>query len=95
MDVLESMGVRSSDYDWQVMGAKIISSTLDYMNGAISQPEPMDKETVGAAVVSKTLDYMNGSSLGGSGGISESYQLNKDVLSAAYSDVGAVIDMYS
>lgn len=48
----------------------------------------IDKETFGAQVVSKTLDVMNS----GNAASASDYQFQKDVLNAAYTGQGTIID---
>lgn len=88
--------------DSQLLGAQVVSKTLDYMNHQPSTPSfaPVDKQTFGAAVVSKTMDYLNApmfhsaaSTMGGMGGMSETYGLNKDVLGAYATGVGALANL--
>ena len=80
--------------DSQMVGAQVVSNTLDLMNnqGGVSTPAPMDKQTFGAAVVSKTLDYMNSGSFGGTGSASPDYDFQQSVLGTAYSPMGALVD---
>jgi hypothetical protein len=47
------------------------------------------KATFGAEVVTKTLDHMNQSQ---TGGLSQDYEFQKDVLSSAYASSGKIIN---
>ncbi len=84
--------------DRQTFGAAVVTKTLDTMNNTGSGPAAFDKQTFGAAVVSKTLDYMNAGETGrhrAQSGMEQTYQFGKDVLSAAYTGKGTVIDSYT
>lgn len=50
-----------------------------------------DRQLFGAQVVTKTLDYMNSDQFSSS--TSSDYNFQKDVLSAAYSDVGTIANV--
>ena len=83
--------------DQAVFGAQVVSTTLDYMNGGSgSNWWCNSSEGIGAQVVSKTLDYLNsdfgksGKKSNCQGSISDSYNFNKDVLSAHYLGKGAI-----
>ncbi len=54
---------------------------------------PMDSDTFGAQLVTQTLDTMNQDPFGS--GSNNSYQFQKDVLSAAYSGAGALVNQFA
>lgn len=89
MDGISGMDKTSFD-------AQVVSKTLDTMNNrspmqnAMTQA-PMDKETFGAAVVSGTLSAMNAPANPSDGGMSQTYNLSQDVLSA-YTGTGSIMD---
>ncbi len=100
-DSFPSLGSAANSIGQQVLGAEVVSKTLDFMNNSSDSGNsfaPVDKQTFGAAVVSKTLDYMNSGSMGGMGGasdMSQSYQFGKDVLGAYMSGTGALANTYA
>lgn len=71
-----------------MFGVSAMSSGMQGMS------QGMDKQTFGAQVVSKTLDYMNQNQHQNSyGGDAASYDFQKSVLGAAYSGVGAIMNI--
>lgn len=79
-----SIGMNSlrSGLDQQTFGAQVVTKTMDYMNNSGNTPAPVDKTSAEGALVSKTLDYMNSGSGSEKAGMSQSYDFQKDVLSA-------------
>ncbi len=75
----------------EAFGAAVVSQTLDNLNNTQNKPAPVDKESFGAAVVSQTLDNLNNNSATSVSGAD--YQFQKDVLSAAYSGKGTIVDV--
>lgn len=62
--------------------------------GMQGMSQSMDKQMFGAQVVSKTLDYMNQNQHQNScGGDAASYDFQKSVLGAAYSGIGAIMNV--
>ena len=67
--------------DRQSFGAKVVSGTLDALNGkSPSAAAPVDRQSFGAAVVSGTLDAMNTDPV--SGKTDPDYDAQKKVLAA-------------
>lgn len=83
MPINISGGGIGAAFDQQTFGAAVVTETLDTMNGRGSSMLPVDQASAEGALVSKTLDYMNsGSQSGDPGGMSQSYDLSKNVLGA-------------
>lgn len=95
IDGISGMGGMTGFADQQTFGAGVVSATLDSLNNASGQAalEPVDQQTFGAAVVGKTLDYMNSGGLGSVGGMSQTYDFAKDVLSSYMSGTGTLANM--
>ncbi len=86
------VGSTSTGMDQQLFNAQLVTKTLDYMNSSGSSPAPVDKTSFEGALVSKTLDYMNPGGGSDKTGMSQSYNFQKDVLSA-YTGMGVISNM--
>ncbi len=82
-----------------IIGGEIVSQTLDKLNdGSYVGCDDDSPECVGASVVTKTLDYLNSgkkknSAASAQQAMSDSYNFNKDILSAVYAPKGALTDV--
>lgn len=87
-----SGGVSDSGRDQQMFNAQLVTKTLDTMNNRGNSVAPVDKASFDGALVTKTLDTMNPGSGSDKTGSAQSYNFQKDVLSA-HTGMGIISDM--
>ncbi len=89
------LGTLSIAADKTTLGGQVVTNTLNNLNNSSGMDTPgmTGRGSFENEVVNKTLDAMNYGGASVNDGVSQSYQLNQDVLGAVYSGKGAVANV--